>query len=316
MGNDKYTDIILFFYFAPMLSCFGIKVICSGEIYMVAYQMSFGGIVVRLFGLCILYVSLYCVSEMLIKWPYTVGGYSQAKKISFMFFSAPCFYIWLSLIGFTFVPGIMYIICLILCFYFQKRLVKQIKLALDVQFKIDSLKNILPEEVEKTKNKVYASSTLESTDDLYKVQNLFDRRIKTYWRPKDNGVGEFVVFKIPYGVKGIRIINGLLSEDFKENNRIKKLYIGIITEKLNGNKNYILENLTDDNYNKVVLEDSTAKQDILFDVIKDYKGALVNTWDDESFQNKKNFYLVAGIGSIYTGSKYNNTCISRLEIIR
>ena len=49
---------------------------------------------------------------------------------------------------------------------------------------------------------------------------------------KHSAINEFFIFKIPYGVKGIRIINGLAKNKklFYANNRVKEIYIGFLAQ--------------------------------------------------------------------------------------
>jgi hypothetical protein len=52
-------------------------------------------------------------------------------------------------------------------------------------------------ETERTKDKLYASSTLKENNNVYKVQNLFDKRTETCWNPGGDGITEFVSFFVP-----------------------------------------------------------------------------------------------------------------------
>lgn len=183
------------------------------------------------------------------------------------------------------------------------------------------------EKVERTKDKIFASSTLKSGKYDYKVQNLFDGKKETCWCPEGDGIGEFIIIKIPYGVKGIRVINGLAANDnlFKNNNRVKEIYVGVISElyypqkgmeeyDVCGKRKYELVNFTY-YYYRIILQDVQNKQEILFDV-KDHKGKSINVWNLEGLKRSKVLYLVIGIDSIYKGNKYNDTCISEIEIIK
>jgi len=180
---------------------------------------------------------------------------------------------------------------------------------------------------EKSGKKIIESSVSKSDKYDYGAHNLFDGRKETCWCPEGDGIGEFVIFKIPFGIKGIKISNGLAASEelFKKNNRVKELYVGIIantfyTQKsmeeydLCGKHNFTLNNITD-SYFKISLQDKPLPQEIVFNITRDYNGSPYQVWAFEGFKRSKQLYIVIGIDSVYKGDKYNNTCISEIEII-
>ena len=181
-----------------------------------------------------------------------------------------------------------------------------------------------------------ASSILVEGNYRYKPENLFDKNMHTCWCPKQgkkgNGIDEFVIMQIPYGIKGIRIRNGFVKSKklFYENNRVKKIFLAWLTTRnhqsnldkrystctyeANGKYKNRKYNLTfHSGYKKlIILEDSKALQEILFSKVEDFN------WNDDHFKkNRMNkIYLLIGILEVYRGTKYNDTCITEIEIIK
>ena len=179
--------------------------------------------------------------------------------------------------------------------------------------------------LKKSSQQIIASSVLPNTSNMnYRPENLLDKKYNTCWCPKQgtkgNGIDEFVILKIPFGIKGIEIINGLAANGnfFRENNRVKSLFIGIITIKKSLDENlcpfswYSIKTGIYHNYN--ILHDTMIPQRIYFkDAIKEF------SWNDNEIfpsKNKNEVYLILAIESIYKGSKYNDTCISEIKIIK
>lgn len=179
--------------------------------------------------------------------------------------------------------------------------------------------------VESESCKCFASSTKEKEGVFtYRVVNVLDKNKETAWVPKQgklgNGVYEFIIMKIPYGIKGIKIVNGLAKDDFlfHANNRVKSIYLGFIA-KLDPSEEgacpsglvYHLTYHTLPNQ-LVSLKDTYKTQEIFFTkAIPDFD------WKDcYNFKYKNNVYLVIGIWDIYKGTKFNDTCISEIEIIK
>jgi hypothetical protein len=175
--------------------------------------------------------------------------------------------------------------------------------------------------IEKSKLKIIASSTLPSNDKYsYDVENLFDHNKNFCWCPGNkgkNGIDEFVIFKIPFGIKGIKIINGVAKNRnlYQSNNRVKKIYMGFLAKSFdqysiceNKNEYEIVYQTIEKNY--VKLGDSLEGHNIFFSSLSNF------SWDDVIFKHKENIYLMIGIIDIYKGTKYNDTCISEIEIIK
>lgn len=180
------------------------------------------------------------------------------------------------------------------------------------------------DKLEQKRNKIIASSTLPSKNNSYSIDNVIDGDNNTCWvperGPKGNGIYEFLIFKIPYKSQGIRIINGYAKNDklFKANNRVKQLYLGFIVKRdpqeydvCKNEHNYSIsyQTVSDKIY---TLKDTYKLQNVFF------KEAIHGfDWDDkEIFKYNKGIYLVLSIWDIYKGSKYNDTCISEIEIIK
>jgi hypothetical protein len=178
--------------------------------------------------------------------------------------------------------------------------------------------------LEKNNDKCIASSVKETEGSFcYKCKNVLDRNASTCWVPKQgsekNGIYEFLILKIPYGSKGIKIINGLAKTNalFYANNRIKKLYLGFIVKMdpseedacpPGGKYHLTYQTITD---KLILLKDSMRPQSLYFDkVVTNFN------WNDKYyFKYRKNIYLVVAIWDIYNGNQYNDTCISDIEII-
>ncbi|MGB4268288.1 MAG: discoidin domain-containing protein [Spirochaetota bacterium] len=181
------------------------------------------------------------------------------------------------------------------------------------------------EQVEKDKDKIFASSTLNSR---YTVDKLFDGKLDTCWCPAGDGIGEFIIMQIPYGIKGVKIVNGLAASEelFKKNNRVKEVVVGVIAETYYPSKGveeydvcknkYTIHNMTF-NIRKIrpILKDTMEEQSIYFDKYEETINFYKSNWDLIDFKRSKKLYLVIGIESIYKGSTYNDTCISEIRII-
>jgi hypothetical protein len=195
------------------------------------------------------------------------------------------------------------------------------KITENIVFKIICHEDEWVKEVNNSKCKCVSSSILESDDKVkYNPQYAIDNDKNTSWCPSKgkfgNGLYEFIILKVPYGIRGFRIFNGVSKSTklFYENNRIKKIYLALLTESIKSKfdtcprkTNYELA------YQKrpILLKDQMSSQDIIFS--KYGKGF---PWYDPWIKKSKDFYLVIGIVDIYKGTKYNDTCISEIEIIK
>ncbi len=172
--------------------------------------------------------------------------------------------------------------------------------------------------VESSDKKIIASSVHASEGKYtYGAENLLDKRQDTCWCPKGDGIDEFILMKIPYKSRGIRIINGIAINEklFMMNNRVKKLYVAFIgksdsflnTGMCDEENNYaVFYQLTPDSF--VELKNQKSPQEIIF---KKFENLDWERYD----LDKQNIYLMIGIVDIYKGTKYNDTCISEIEII-
>lgn len=188
------------------------------------------------------------------------------------------------------------------------------------------------ESINKNKHDIYSSSNLKSNKGIsYLPNNMFDDSKNTCWCPTEDGLGEFVIFRIPYGIKGILITNGvaLNKKLHQDNNRIKEIYLAFITETyypengmeeydICGKHKYMTIAITDAQ-ERIFLRDTINPQDIIF-----YKISRLESNDEFwkskdrlfNFKNSKSLYLVIGILDIYKGEKYNDTCITDIKIVR
>jgi len=181
---------------------------------------------------------------------------------------------------------------------------------------------IINELIKRPSNIIASSIHLPDGNINYSPENVFDGNSSTCWCPKGNGINEFLIFKIPYGLKGIRIQNGIAANNilFRKNNRIKELYIGIIVDlkkivpgDLCGKRKYGLYNIT---YPAplIKLKDHPSFQDIFLNKIENYN-STEEFWSWDTFKSADELYMVLGIISVYHGTKYNDTCISEIKFI-
>jgi hypothetical protein len=181
--------------------------------------------------------------------------------------------------------------------------------------------------VEKAKNKIIASS-VHVTEGKYNYipENLVDNKTDTCWCPDNNGINQFVIIKIPKKSKGFRISNGVgkSKQLYYENNRVKTLYWALISERIyeseeemendscrarDPNLKYGVAFQTPPGLKLIQIIDTPEPQKILF---KNYE---YFSWELNNLKKSQNVYLVISITDIYKGSKYNDTCISEIEII-
>jgi len=193
---------------------------------------------------------------------------------------------------------------------------------------IDCKEDYWISKVEKSRMQIIASSTLPPSGVYnYDPENLIDNNKKTCWCPKGKGINEFIILKIPWGCKGFEIINGVSSskELYKQNNRVKGIYWGIIAEKpketgmsydaclnLEPGKIFKYHIIYHTLYkpDNLKLKDIMETQRILF---SDDAGF---DWNIIGNKNLKNLYLVIRILDVYKGTKYNDTCLTELKIIK
>ena len=186
------------------------------------------------------------------------------------------------------------------------------------------------QKVELSKRKIVARSYLPSEGKYnYYPENVIDNNNNTCWCAKGNGIDQFIILKIPKGIKGFKIKNGVTASDslYSENNRVKKLYWGLIAEKYYESKEeeihdnckmskpgmphkYCMAFQTSLRYDNIVLKDINKPQNIIFSNIEGF------SWSLYKLSKTKVVYLVVGIIDIYKGRKYNDTCISEIEIIK
>lgn len=184
--------------------------------------------------------------------------------------------------------------------------------------------------VEMSKNKIIAKSVhLPDGTVRYDQDNLIDGNKDTCWCPKGRGINEFVILKIPKGAKGFRITNGVAKSEtlFKDNNRVKTLYWALIAERIYESEGeedndickirrpgvklkYCVAFQTAPGYKLIEIKDTISPQMVLFNNY-DYF-----SWDLFKLQKTRSVYLIISIVDVYEGRKYNDTCISEIEIIK
>ena len=132
------------------------------------------------------------------------------------------------------------------------------------------------------------SEKLSGKEVVYDALNAFDGKADTVWceAKYDSGIGETltVSFYEPIKIDEIRIINGFAHKDlYKKNNRIKKLNIGCVNEDCGPAADYTLKDDCED-FQSIYLEESATATAVVF-TIKD----------------------------VYSGTKYNDTCIDEIS---
>lgn len=176
----------------------------------------------------------------------------------------------------------------------------------------------LIEAAEKSPQKVAVTSKLPNTKKYnYDPENLRDGDLQTAWCTQGWEKGkykvDFVVIKIPKGSKGIRIINGYAKSKkaFQSNNRVKQFYLSfnVYDPKAHkdcepSNSKYKVQYHTADDI--MYLKDSLKSQSIIFSDLEYFK------WT----RYKQDYvYLGIGIVDVYPGKKWNDTCLTEVEII-
>lgn len=188
-------------------------------------------------------------------------------------------------------------------------------------------------QVKKNDNKITCSSFLPGTTHIdYYAHNTIDGDHKTAWCAKD-GVGEFIIVEVKRGLQGFRIKNGLTYNSYLyyANNRIKGVYIGIITEHYAPPNDkdmsacgrigkYDVQSITYSEL-RMTLKDTPEWQTInfveenrRFSLLK-YPDLESELWKEPAFVNSDEYYLVIGVESLYRGKKYNDVCISEIELL-
>lgn len=175
-------------------------------------------------------------------------------------------------------------------------------------------------------NDIFWSSSSELEIDIYKdfgkygSTNLSDSDPTTCWAEGsvNDGAGEYIWMTIPENISTIRIRNGFQKSEtiYNANNRPKQIKLdlfasyepsGYVTESHNGF--YISKSLTS---TSVVLEDKLGYQDIQLNF--DWSEIYDQLSNDRIF-DKDRFILKIKILDIYKGNKWNDACISDINII-
>jgi hypothetical protein len=131
---------------------------------------------------------------------------------------------------------------------------------------------------------VKVSSAKLEENRLYSAYNLIDEDPKTAWVPvgKDGGIGEWVEisFDDPVSINAITLINGYAKSDiaFSNNNRVKKATL----------------EFSDGSRKEIFLQDTAKPQTFRI--------------------GKKTITIRLYIDEIYKGAKYDDTCLSGIEI--
>ena len=175
-------------------------------------------------------------------------------------------------------------------------------------------------------NEIFWSSSSELEMDIYKdfgkygSTNLSDTDPATCWAEgsENNGTGEYIWMTIPENISTIRIRNGYQKSEtiYNANNRPKKIEFelfasyelsGYVTESHNGF--CISKSITS---TSVVLEDKLGYQDIQLGF--DWSEIYDHLSNDRTF-DKDRFILKIKILDIYKGNKWNDACISDINIV-
>lgn len=171
---------------------------------------------------------------------------------------------------------------------------------------------------EKSFKEIAVTSRLPSTKKYtYKPENLRDHDRQSAWCTKgwekDNYKIDFIVIKVPKGARGIRITNGYVKsrETFENNNRVKHIYLSFNVYNPRAHKDCEPQ---DSEYtvrlhtarDLIYLKDRKSSQEILFSRLERFE------WSDFK---QDHLYLGIGIVDIYPGKKWNDTCLSEVEVI-
>ncbi len=180
---------------------------------------------------------------------------------------------------------------------------------------------------------LFASSELENTvpgtPGKYGVTNLFDGSTETAWveGEEDYGSTSYLLITLPEGTDSLDIHNGLgkSNELFRKNNRVKEISItlyaaysppGHVTEKswwlfyawpVTENRSHTLEDRAGFQRLDLDLDWNNIKKkgkELIAEKAKEYprKGA------------HREYILKMEIKSVYRGSKWNDTCISEIQL--
>lgn len=154
----------------------------------------------------------------------------------------------------------------------------------------------------------------------YGSLNLGDSNPKTCWAEgsESDGINEFIWMTIPENISIIRIRNGYQKSEiiYNANNRPRKLEFelfasyepsGYVTESHNGF--FISESIAS---SSAVLEDNLGYQDIKLDF--DWPEINSQLSYNEIFDEDR-FILKIKIIDVYKGSKWNDACISDINIV-
>ncbi len=182
------------------------------------------------------------------------------------------------------------------------------------------------------------SSELQKPADMmeigrYDFSNVFDGNPATCWAEgaAGSGIGEKIFFVIPENLQALKITNGLAKNKvvFHKNNRVKKIkvlvYGGVTTDEDAGQFADLYRCLPFDKEFTIELKDTPAVQEIKFpfdwDLLKPYKTYILKKFEqlDYAKKNKSQRYfkyiLSFEIVDVYTGSKWDDTCISDIAFI-
>ena len=196
--------------------------------------------------------------------------------------------------------------------------------------------------------------TLNGEEVIYGPEALFDNDISTPWveGAPDEGIGESVTILLQKAINGLSITNGFASSIrlFNLNNRIKTFKLTLITgltaPGLVTENDYYLYFVKEILMNKdLILEDSPVEQHFLFplnnsdqfvlikSVILQFQNDYPNFYNmiltelnliNKSQLNERDFPLIMEkfgfyalkltITDVYRGDRYNDTCLSELDL--
>lgn len=142
------------------------------------------------------------------------------------------------------------------------------------------------------------SLSVSDEQSRYPQANLSDLNLETAWVGKTGSYIEFS-FRDTWSLYGFLIVNGYQksAETYGNNNRVKRLKIESVNEE---GKYYVLDTL--------LLEDLPYYQPIFFENLF-YRASYYDLFDrNQSDRNK----LRLTIEEVYSGTKYDDTCISEI----
>lgn len=156
----------------------------------------------------------------------------------------------------------------------------------------------------------YKTSTT-SQQSTYPATNLSDLNFATAWVATKGGIKEKIIidFKEPTFIKGFAIINGYhkSKSTYNENNKIKTLSI-----RVGGSRGW--DEFSNDPINDDINFKLTDYQPLYFENMRQHPD--VYYYSIATYDRYKATRIELEIKDIYTGTKYNDTCISEIILFK